>query len=99
MASEKIVAVVFDTTSVNTGDNSGVKKRLEQSVRHALLELACRHHVYELSCGASSEIVLGKTVQVIILTKSDFLNSNKIKVILWLYSISSLLTATCMREH
>ena len=58
---DKIAGCVFDTTSVNTGELNGIVRRLETSLCHPVLELACRHHIYELVCGASSEIVLGKT--------------------------------------
>ena len=58
---KKIIGVVFDTTSVNTGEISGIVRRLEDSLGHPILEMACRHHIYELVCGAASEIVLGKT--------------------------------------
>ena len=51
----------MDTTSVNTGEISGIVRRLEDSLGHPILEMACRHHIYELVCGAASEIVLGKT--------------------------------------
>ena len=57
---EKIAACVFDTTSVNTGELNGIIRKLEASLNHSYLELACRHHIYELVCGAASEIVLGK---------------------------------------
>ena len=60
---KKIVGGVFDTTSVNTGELSGIVRRLEDSIGHSILELACRHHIYELVCGAASEIILGKTNQ------------------------------------
>ena len=55
----KIAAGVFDTTAVNTGEISGVVKRLEASVGQTILQLACRHHIYELVYGAASEIVFG----------------------------------------
>ena len=58
---KKIIGVVFDTTSENTGEISGIVRRLEDSLGHPILEMACRHHIYELVCGAASEIVLGKT--------------------------------------
>ena len=45
---------------MNTGEINGVVKRLEASVGKNILQLACRHHIYELVCGAASEIVLGK---------------------------------------
>ena len=57
---DKISSCVFDTTSVNTGELSGIVRRLEASLDHSILELACRHHMYELVCGAASEIILGK---------------------------------------
>ena len=57
---QKIIACVFDTTAVNTGEKNGIVKRLEVSLSHALLELACRHHIYELVCSAVSEVVLWK---------------------------------------
>ena len=60
---KKIVGGVFDTTSVNTGELSGIVRWLEDSIGHSILELACRHHIYELVCGAASEIILGKTNQ------------------------------------
>jgi len=63
----KIIACVFDTTSVNTGEKNGIVKRLEASLSHALLELACRHHIYELVCNSVSEAVLGKSSS----TKND----------------------------
>ena len=58
---KKIIACVFDTTSVNTGEINGIVRRMQISVGHPILELACRHHIYELVCGAASEIILGKT--------------------------------------
>ena len=60
---DKISSCVFDTTAVNTGELSGIVRRLETSLGHSILELACRHHMYELVCGAASEIILGKPQQ------------------------------------
>ena len=57
---KKIVACIFDTTSVNTGEITGIVRRLHTSLGHPILELACRHHIYELVCGAASEVVIGK---------------------------------------
>ena len=57
----KIIACVFDTIAVNTGEKNGIVKRLETSLSHALLKLACRHHVYELVCGAVNEFITGKS--------------------------------------
>ena len=58
---KKIIGVVFDTKSVNNGEISGIVRRLEDALGHPIIEMACRHHNYELVCGAASEIVLGKT--------------------------------------
>jgi hypothetical protein len=45
---EKVQAMCFDTTSVNTGLKSGVCIRLEGLLNRQLLWLACRHHMMEL---------------------------------------------------
>ena len=60
---DKISACVFDTTSVNTGEVNGIVRKLERTFEHPILELACRHHMYELVCGAASEIIIGKPQQ------------------------------------
>lgn len=59
---EKVQAMSFDTTSVNTGHTNGVCVYLENMIGRELLWLACRHHVIELilakvftlCCGCSS---------------------------------------------
>ena len=56
-----IAALVFDTTSLNTGHRSGIVVRLETEFGRSLLQLACRHHIYELVCGASCSVVYGAT--------------------------------------
>lgn len=45
---EKIQAMCFDTTSVNTGRLNGVCVGLENRLGHELQWLACRHHVLEI---------------------------------------------------
>ena len=60
---DKISACVFDTTSVNTGEVNGIVRKLERTFEHPILELACRHHMYELVCGAASDIIIGKPQQ------------------------------------
>ena len=45
-----IAALVFDTTTVNSGQNKGIVVRLQSEFGKNLLQLACRHHVYELVC-------------------------------------------------
>ena len=58
---DKIIGLVFDTTSVNSGYISGVVIRLEEELGQSLLQLACRHHVAELICGAACTVVYGQT--------------------------------------
>jgi hypothetical protein len=58
----KVQAMSFDTTSVNTGKINGVCVRLENMIDRELIWLACRHHVlkliqakvFTLCCGPSS---------------------------------------------
>ena len=57
----KIIGVVFDTTSVNSGYISGVVVNLEKEFGQSLLQLACRHHIAELVCGAACTVVYGET--------------------------------------
>ena len=55
-----IKGLVFDTTSVNTGLVNGVVARLEKFTESGLLQLVCRHHIFELCCGAAAEVVYNK---------------------------------------
>ena len=57
--SSNIAALVFDTTSLNTGNKKGIVLRLEAEFGRGLLQLGCRHHIYELICGASCTVVYG----------------------------------------
>ena len=41
---ENIVALVFDTTSSNTGVRQGATVRLQQALGRPVLFLGCRHH-------------------------------------------------------
>ena len=56
-----IIGLVFDTTSVNRGVHKGVAVSLERTFGGKLLQLACRHHVLELLCGAAASTVFSKT--------------------------------------
>ena len=47
-AREGIVGAVFDTTSSNTGLREGAATYLEHDLGHAMLWLACRHHIAEI---------------------------------------------------
>ena len=54
---DHIVALVFDTTSLNTGTRTGIVRQLEQKMGKKFLQLACRHHVLELiACACCSEV-------------------------------------------
>ena len=56
-----IIGLVFDTTSLNTGVYKVVAESLERAFGGKLLQLACRHHVLELLCGAAASTVFSKT--------------------------------------
>ena len=47
---ERLCNIVFDTTTVNSGQNKGIVVRLQTEFGKNLLQLACLHHVYELVC-------------------------------------------------
>jgi hypothetical protein len=57
-----IKGLVFDTTSVNSGVLNGIVSRMETYVGRGLLQLACRHHIFELCCGAAADLVFDKSV-------------------------------------
>lgn len=56
---EKVQAMSFDTTAVNTGRNNGVCIRLENMLGRELLWLACRHHVMELVLAKAFSLCFG----------------------------------------
>jgi len=58
---KRIVGVVFDTTSTNSGLHNGVVVQLQTSFDHKVMQLAYRHHIFELVCGASCKIIFGST--------------------------------------
>ena len=45
---DRIKAMLFDTTAVNTGRLNGACVLLEQKMEEELLWLACRHHILEI---------------------------------------------------
>lgn len=45
---DKIDAASFDTTASNTGIHKGALKLLEKKLGRDLMNLACRHHIYEI---------------------------------------------------
>lgn len=60
-AAEKIEAMCFDTTAVNTGSLKGACIILQQLLEKDLLYLACRHHVLELVLKEVFLCKMGKT--------------------------------------
>lgn len=56
---EKIVACCFDTTNVNTGDKGGAALILECLLERDLLQLSCRHHIYEIVLRGAYESKFG----------------------------------------
>ena len=51
----------FDTTSVNTGERKGTCAILQKTLGRSLINLACRHHIFELLVGAAFESQFGPT--------------------------------------
>ncbi len=43
-----VIGLVFYTTASNTGIRNGCAKLIEDELKHPILWLDCRHHVYEL---------------------------------------------------
>lgn len=58
---ETIAGMVFDTTGANTGIWQGAATLFENSIGHAILWVACRHHVYELHAKHVTGVVTGET--------------------------------------
>jgi hypothetical protein len=59
--SDRVKAMCFDTTSANTGNKTGACRLLENTLKHDVLYLACRHHVLELLVSAAFEKTMGAT--------------------------------------
>jgi len=58
---DKVKALVFDTTSSNTGWKQGAAKLLEELMQRKVLYHACRHHVFELVLKSVWKCLYGKT--------------------------------------
>ena len=56
----KIIALVFDTTSSNSGVHEGAAKWLEEILGPVLYN-ACQHHMYELHLKHPYQAVMGGT--------------------------------------
>lgn len=57
----KIIGFYFDTTAVNTRLQNDIITRLQHYLGRKLLLLACRHHIFELCCGAACQEIIGDT--------------------------------------
>ena len=58
---DQVVGMVFDTTSSNTGKESGACKFIEELLQSPILWVACRHHIAELHKGKVFHAVFGTT--------------------------------------
>ena len=58
---EDITALVFDTTSLNTGTKTGIVVQLEQKMNKKLIQLPCRHHYIELIASVCCSVVYSST--------------------------------------
>jgi hypothetical protein len=54
-----IIGMVFDTTAHNSGRVKGACTLIQQQLDKELLELACRHHIFELVLGVVFETLVG----------------------------------------
>lgn len=58
---EFVVAFSFDTTNTNSGDKRGACVLLDKNFSRRILNLACRHHVYEIFMSAAFQKILGNS--------------------------------------
>ena len=58
---KRIVAVVFDTTSANSGCLQGIAVSLEKVIGHQLVNIYCRHHIFERIGGAIADTLFPST--------------------------------------
>ena len=58
---KRIIALIFDTTAVNSGHKTGITVQLQHHIDHAIMQIACRHHTMELVCGGAASTVYGET--------------------------------------
>jgi len=77
---DKVQAMSFDTTSVNTGRINDVCTRLENMLGRELLWLACRHHIMELVLAKAFSLCFGPSsspdIPLVKRFKSCWLNFN-----------------------
>ena len=94
--SEGIIACCFDTTSSNSGINSGSCVLLQQLLNRQLLWLACRHHIPELILKAAFQSLFGKTTSPVETLFSTLKSSWKS---LDLSNLSCPPTTVCYLQH
>ena len=75
MDQSRIIGLVYDTTSVNSGVRGGIVRLLEDAFGRRLLQLPCRHHIYELVCAAAAVVVYGSSTSPIEDTFKGFAKS------------------------
>ena len=63
MQISKIVACSFDTTATNSGLNKGVVVQVQEALHHPVFQMACRHHILELVCGAICKNAFGSKTE------------------------------------
>ena len=67
---DEIEAIVFDTTSSNSGSKKGSVKLLQDKLNRPILPMACRHHIAELVIKHASENVRGPSSGINYIIKS-----------------------------
>lgn len=55
----RVIGLVFDTTIVNTGQPGGVCALYEKDTARQVLNIACRHHIYELLLSTAMTAAIG----------------------------------------
>ena len=55
------IGTCYDTTASNSGHKNGAHFRIEKQVGHAILELECRTHVYEVHVTQANKAIFGPT--------------------------------------
>lgn len=56
----RVIGIVCDTTSTNTGENTGVCVRFQDELERDLLNILCRHHVYEVHLSRAFRSTFGQ---------------------------------------
>ena len=70
---DEVEAIVFDTTSSNSGSKKGSVKLLQDKLNRPILPMACRHHIAELVIKHASEKVRGPSSGMNYIVKSHSL--------------------------